>query len=146
MIQRELNANPSMTADLAALSNEVVQAASEGNDAMTPEIFQGRFVCPQSAAMRVHSFLQVAIVERAAGEVAAYFFFKFGYLVQVRLSCYRRRWDHSGAEAAVPKLCPDPAFLPFLTCLPEHRISNLQIPGVGWGIKSPSPHHSFQKI
>lgn len=44
---------------------------------------------------------------------------------------------------AVPKLCPDPAFLTVLACVIERRVSNLQNPRRGWGSKPPSPHHRF---
>src|SRR5262245_6949058 len=44
-------------------------------------------------------------------------------------------------QGIVPKLCPHPAFLTVLDLLTEREMSNLQIPGMAWGIKSPSPHH-----
>jgi len=56
----------------------------------------------------------------------------------------REEWHSSSggscAKATVPKLCPGPAFLPFLAHLSDHKINNLQIPRMGWESKSPSPH------
>ena len=45
----------------------------------------------------------------------------------------------------MPKLCPAPSFLTFLTRLPEPKINNLQIPGALSENKSPSPHHIHYK-
>jgi hypothetical protein len=45
----------------------------------------------------------------------------------------------------VSNLYPGDAVLAFLACLPECRISNLQIPSTPWGFKSPSPHHNLKK-
>jgi len=41
-------------------------------------------------------------------------------------------------DVVVPKLCPDPACLTFLAVVAECEMSNLQIPRVGWGFRSPS--------
>jgi hypothetical protein len=44
----------------------------------------------------------------------------------------------------VPKLCPRGAFLAFVAGLTELGISNLQIPRIAWGFKSPSPHQNVR--
>jgi len=47
-------------------------------------------------------------------------------------------------QSRVPKLCPAPAFLAVLAVVAGRGMSNLQIPRVGWGFKSPSTH--FKRV